>query len=397
MMSPNPAPPRITVPPAGASRPNRTGDWRLGIAEERRKPVRIWLWSVAAMTFLTLIVGGITRLTQSGLSIVDWSPLMGVFPPMSEAGWQEAFDAYRAYPEYLELRRGMTMEEFRFIYFWEYLHRLVARAIGLVFLVPFVVFAIKGHLTGPLLKRTLILFGLGAAQGAMGWFMVASGLVDTPRVSHYRLAAHLSLAFVIFGYAVWLARDLAVDGGRDTASSPGPHPEKARSGASTSAHRFMRRGLLLIGALLAVQIVWGAFVAGLRAGFHYNTFPLMGGSLLPPDFVRLEPALLNLVENPTTVQWMHRLLGTVLLVVAAGFFLKVRRVHDADARTKVLNVALFAGIGTQYLLGVGTLVWMVPVWLGVTHQAAAMVLVGLWLVWLHDVLNRPVMARAGEA
>lgn len=394
MISSNPVPPRTTAPTADESRADPTADWRLEIAEERRGPVRIWLWSVAGMTFLTLIVGGITRLTQSGLSIVDWAPLMGVVPPMSEAGWQEAFDAYRAYPEYLELRRGMTMEEFRFIYFWEYLHRLVARTIGLVFLIPFVVFAVKGYLTRPLLKRTLILFGLGAAQGVMGWFMVMSGLVDTPRVSHYRLAAHLTLAFVIFGYAVWLARDLAIGRGGHTASS-GPHPDKELSGASSTALRFMRRGLFLIGALLALQIVWGAFVAGLRAGFYYTTFPLMGGSLLPPDFLRLEPALLNLVENPSAVQWMHRLLGTVLLAVSAGFFLNVRRFHGSDARTGLLNAWLFAGIVAQFLLGVVTLLLGVPVWLGVAHQAAAMVLVGLWLVWLHDVLNRAVRSRAG--
>jgi heme a synthase len=373
--------PPLAVPSAvpAASR----DDWRLQIPEERRRPIRIWLWSVAGMTLLTLIVGGITRLTQSGLSIVDWAPLMGVIPPLNEAQWQEAFDAYRAYPEYLELRRGMTLDEFKLIFFWEYLHRIVARAIGLIFLLPFLFFLVKGWLTRPLAWRTILLFGLGAAQGAMGWFMVASGLVDMPRVSHYRLAAHLSLAFVIFGYALWLARDLSMT--------------RERPMLSEGTARLLRRGLLRVGALMAAQIVWGAFVAGLKAGFYYNTFPFMGGGLVPPDFLRLEPALLNLVENPSAVQWMHRLLGTILLGVAVWFWLAVRKAPGADDRTRTLNHILFGSIGAQYLLGVLTLLLVVPVWLGVTHQAAAMVLAGIWLWWVHRVWTSGVAPGATPA
>ncbi len=357
--------------PQEASRPAPApeSDWRLQMPEAHRRPVRLWLWSLAGMTLLTLVIGGITRLTQSGLSIVDWGPIVGVVPPIGEAAWQEAFDAYRAFPEYLELRRGMSLEEFKFIYFWEYLHRLVARAIGFVFLVPFVYFLVRRMLPRPLLGRALVLFALGGAQGALGWFMVQSGLVDVPRVSHYRLAAHLSLAFVIFGYAVWLARDLALSSDR-SAVPPG-------------GRRLLRRGLLLVGGLLGAQIVWGAFVAGLKAGLYYNTFPLMGGGLVPPDLLRLEPALLNLLENPSAVQWMHRLLGTLLLGVAAGFYLKVRRFEGMDARSKTLNRALLGLLALQYLLGVVTLLLRVPVSLGVAHQAMAMVLVGVWLVWLH--------------
>jgi heme a synthase len=199
--------------------------------------------------------------------------------------------------------------------------------------------------------------------------MVTSGLVDVPRVSHYRLAAHLSLAFVIFGYAVWLARDLSLG--------------DARPAVSGATRTLVRRGLALVGGLLAVQIVWGAFVAGLKAGFYYNTFPLMAGGLLPPDFLRLEPALLNLVENPAAVQWMHRVLGTILLAVAGWFYWRVRQAGDPDPRSRRLNLTLFGLVAVQYLLGVLTLLLVVPVWLGVTHQAAAMVIVGVWLVWLH--------------
>lgn len=334
------------------------------------------------MTLLTLVIGGITRLTRSGLSIVDWAPIMGVVPPLSEAGWQQVFDAYRAFPEYQELRQGMSLGEFKFIFFWEYLHRLVARTIGVVFLVPFVVFVVRGYLSRPLARRTLVLFALGAGQGLMGWFMVMSGLVDEPRVSHYRLAAHLSLAFVIFGYAIWLARELSVGG------APSVVPPGSRA--------LLSRGLGWLGGLLGVQIVWGAFVAGLKAGYYYNTFPLMAGSLVPPDFVRVQPALLNLIENPSAVQWMHRLLGTALLVAAAVFFARVRR-RRMDVRSQRLNAVFFGLVAAQYVIGVLTLLFYVPVSLGVLHQAMAMIIVGAWLVFLHHARHLQAAPVSGAA
>jgi heme a synthase len=347
-------------------------DWRLQIPEPRRRVLRGWLWSIAGMTFLILIVGGITRLTQSGLSIVDWQPLMGVIPPLSEAQWQEAFDRYRQFPEYQQLRQGMTMEEFKFIFFWEWFHRVVARAIGLVFLVPFLFFWVRGYMNRPFALRALALFGLGAAQGLMGWLMVASGLVDRPAVSHYRLAAHLSLAFVIFGYAVWLARDLAVGNVRATVTD--------------GARSLMSRGLAVVGALLALQVVWGAFVAGLKAGLYHNTFPLMGGRLVPPNLFWLEPAVLNFVQNPIGVQWVHRVLGTVLALAVLVVFIQVARA-GVDAVSRRLNLAMLGLMAAQYLLGVLTLLYYVPVSLGVAHQAMAMVIFGVWLVWLHRVRN----------
>jgi cytochrome c oxidase assembly protein subunit 15 len=354
-------------------------DWRRRQPEPRRRALRVWLWSIALMTLLTLVIGGITRLTRSGLSIVDWAPIMGVVPPLSEHAWEEAFAAYRAFPEYLELRQGMSLSEFKFIFFWEYLHRLVARTIGLVFLVPFVVFAVRGYLKGPLLRRTLLLFALGGGQGLMGWFMVMSGLVDEPRVSHYRLAAHLSLAFVIFGYAVWLARELAVT----------DRPTRVDG----SARALMRQGLAWVGGLLVVQILWGAFVAGLKAGYYYNTFPLMAGRLVPPDFVRVQPVLLNLVENPSAVQWVHRVVGTVLLLATIALFVRVRR-GAVDAFSQRLNVVTCGLIAAQYMIGVLTLLYYVPVWLGTLHQAMAMIIVGAWLIWVHHVARlRPAAVR----
>lgn len=348
-------------------------DWRLSIPADRRRHLRAWLWTGAGLTILIVIIGGITRLTQSGLSIVDWDPIMGVIPPLSQAEWQEAFDRYRQFPEYQKLRAGMTLGEFQFIFFWEYVHRLAARLIGVAFLVPFLFFWARGYLNPPLRRRLLLLFGLGALQGFMGWFMVASGLVDVPRVSHYRLAAHLSIALLIFASCVWLVRELG-----DFAEYALPVEEARR--------RWSLRWAWALGALLAVQILWGAFVAGLDAGLIFNTFPLMDGGLLPPQALGMEPALRNLVENPVTVQWVHRVLGTVLLVAAIGVAIGARR-GAADARSARLSLAIAALVCVQYALGIATLLLAVPVSLGVAHQVTAVVILGVWLSWLHHAVR----------
>lgn len=352
----------------GAVRARR--DWRLDIPESRRRPLRIWLWAVALTTVAVVIVGAITRLTLSGLSIVQWEPVMGVVPPLTDADWERAFAMYRGTPDY-EWRVGMTLDDFRFIYFWEYLHRLLARSIGLVFLLPFVVFWSKGWLTKPLAVRALALFGLGALQGVMGWLMVASGLVDRPSVSHYRLAAHLALAFTIFGFAFWLTRELRVT------------PDRPRTTAA--ARRLLRRGLALTGALLGVQIVWGAFVAGLRAGAFYPTFPLMGGRWVPREMFHLESALANFVANPVAVQWTHRVIGTLLLIAVAVLAVRVLRRPDMERTSRRFALLLGGGVALQYAVGIVTLVLRVPVPMGVLHQFVALVLVALWLAWVHHV------------
>jgi heme a synthase len=345
--------------------------WSEEVPAARRGPLRAWLWSVAAMTFLVLVIGGITRLTLSGLSIVDWKPLMGVIPPLNEAQWQATFELYRQFPEYQSWRHGMSLQEFKFIFFWEYLHRLVARGIGMVFLVPFAVFWLRGWFTRPLLKRALLLFALGGAQGVMGWLMVKSGLVERPSVSHFRLAAHLSLAFIIFGWAVWLARELA--------------PAAAAAGRIDAAARsLMVRGLTVVGALLGLQVVWGAFVAGLRAGKFYPTFPLMGGRLIPAELGG-GTFMSDVISNPIGVQWVHRVLGTLLLIAVLTFAVRVRlRVRDLFSLR--CNAAFAGLIAVQYALGIATLVYMVPVSLGVIHQGTAMVLFGIWLCWLQHVV-----------
>jgi heme a synthase len=364
------------------SPPAPRDDWRFVIPEAHRRRLRLWLWSIAAMTFGVLVVGGITRLTLSGLSIVDWRPVTGVIPPLNEAQWQRAFDLYRQFPEYLTWRQDMTLGEFKVIYFWEYLHRLLARAIGLVFLVPFAFFWARGYFNRPLFRRALLLFGLGATQGVMGWLMVASGLVDRPSVSHYRLAAHLGLAFAIFGWAVWLARDLALSNERDAVQEPRERPLQVRP-------------LSIVGIVLVAQIAWGALVAGLKAGKYYPTFPLMGGRVVPPDFLWLHPVARNFVENPAAVQWVHRVLGTLLVaIVLMAFTLVRRRVTDPVSRR--FGAALAALVGAQYALGVLTLVLLVPVALGVLHQAVALVIFGVWLSWLHHASNARAVGEAAS-
>ena len=330
----------------------------------------MWLASIAALTFLVLVVGGITRLTHSGLSIVDWRPLMGVIPPLSESEWIENFDRYRQFPEYRQLRPQMTLAEYKYIFFWEYLHRLLARLIGLMFLVPFAFFYVSGSLTRRMTHRALALFALGAMQGMAGWLMVRSGLVDRPSVSHYRLAIHLLLAFSIIGFCVWLIRDVGAP--------------STRACVTLQAKRRAAGALVAVGALLGLQIVWGAFVAGLKAGYGFNTFPLMGGALVPIDHWPLTPAVLNLVHHQWGVQWMHRLLGTLLLAAAWVLQRRVRQLK-MDPASRLLSAALLSAVAAQYALGVMTLVYSVPMGLALAHQAMAALLVGLWVVTVHHV------------
>lgn len=348
----------------------------------QRRQLRIWIGSGALLTFLIIIIGGITRLTQSGLSIVDWSPIVGTIPPLSHADWEAAFASYRQFPEYIHLREGMTLAEFQFIFFWEYLHRLAARTIGIVFLIPFLWFWRSGHLDDRSLRRkVLALFALGGLQGTLGWFMVMSGLVDEPRVSHYRLAAHLTVALVIFGYCVWLMRELA-------------DPQTESTNGRMVAYRGDLPWIRVLGGLLGLQIIWGAFVAGLDAGYIHNTFPLMGDRIFPQNGWSLQPGLLNLTENPVTVQWVHRFLGTALLLAGlAAFRTHFRRAEGRE--TLWLPGAFAALLSVQYLLGVVTLLRHVPVALGVAHQATAVLILGCWLVWLHRARSAGAVAAPG--
>jgi len=334
-----------------------------------RKQIRIWYWSGAALVFLILVVGGVTRLTDSGLSMVEWKPLMGVIPPMSEEAWQDTFEMYKQYPEYQQRNAGMELSEFKYIFFWEYLHRILGRMIGIVFIIPFGWFLVKKKFNSKQLRRDLFLLLLGTAQGFMGWYMVKSGLADVPYVSHYRLAAHLSLAFIIFGSCVLFALDLY----------------EHKTGTEKMASE-LKKWLWVFLILIVLQIVWGAFVAGLNAGHVYNTFPKMFGSWIPSESWTMEPLIRNLTDNPAATQLIHRILATVI-----GFFIIIlwlRVLLKASLwETKKWTLSLFAVVLIQYALGVFTLIYHVPVWLGVTHQAVALILTGLTLGFM-QFLNR---------
>lgn len=343
----------------------------------RRRHVVVWLWLGAALTFSMLVVGGVTRLTQSGLSIVEWEPLVGVVPPLNEAQWQDAFAQYQRFPEYRQLRPDMTLAEYKTIFYWEYAHRLLARFIGVVFLVPFLFFWARGYLKGPLARRLLLLFGLGALQGLMGWFMVASGLVDRPSVAHERLAAHLLLAFTIFAFCLWTAADLL---------------PKRREASRSRLYGW----LVAFGVILVLQVTYGAFVAGLDAGLAFNTYPLMAGGWWPPAAWRLDPPLRNLLDNIATVQWIHRTLPLLLLAIALGLVVATWRGRRAPGGRLELGWAavLAALVLVQGTLGVATLLSFVPIDLAATHQATALVLFGTWLLWLHRATRLRLAARA---
>lgn len=332
-----------------------------------RKYIQIWYWSGAVLVFLILIIGGITRLTGSGLSMTDWKLIIGAIPPITETQWLDTFEEYKKFPEYQQVNRGMSLSEFQFIFFWEYLHRMFGRLIGFVFIIPFGWFLLKKKFDSVQMKRALLLLTLGFTQGLMGWYMVQSGLIDIPRVSPYRLAAHLSLAFIIFGCCVWFALDM-----------------KAERKESRPAAIELRKWLWVFLAILSIQIIWGAFVAGLHAGHIYNTFPKMHQFWIPAELWLMEPLVINFFENMTTVQWVHRILGTVLTLMVIGIW--IRAYHSKTSfSTKKWSVALLAVLFAQYTIGVYTLIYHVPVWLGVIHQAVAMILVGIVLGFLHHL------------
>jgi len=318
------------------------------------RAVAFWLLACAVLVAAMVVVGGVTRLTHSGLSIAEWQPLVGTVPPLSEGDWQALFEKYRATPEYKLVNQGMSLDEFKGIFWWEYVHRLLGRVIGIAFLVPLLWFWWAGRVDRRLGWKLVGIFALGALQGAVGWYMVASGLVDEPRVSHLRLATHLGLAFLILGAMLWVAFALIfprrVDGGR---AAPGD----ARLAG-------------IMAALVFLQVLAGALVAGIRAGKAYNTFPLMNGHLVPPETLSLDPWWLNFFNNMATVQLDHRLLAWLLLAGVTWLWLRVRR-SDAGPRARRGASLLLGLVVVQFALGVATLLLVVPVPLAAAHQGVA--------------------------
>ena len=319
--------------------------------------IGLWLLLCCALVFALVVLGGVTRLTQSGLSIVEWQPATGILPPLSELAWQNEFAKYQVSPEYRLVNEGMSLAEYKTIYWIEYAHRLLARLVGIVFAVPFLYFLLAGRLARPLAQKLAAVLVLGAFQAALGWYMVQSGLVDRPEVSQYRLTAHLGLAVAIYGAMLWLALGLVRRmGDRPALASP-----------------FDRKITAAFAALVFLVILSGGFVAGLDAGFGYNTFPLMDGQLVPAGLFGSAPWWINPFEDPLTVQFDHRALA--ILTALAGIVLWLRlRSETAPAATRLWSHVVLAALAVQIVLGIFTLLYVVPIPLAAAHQAGALVL-----------------------
>jgi heme a synthase len=334
-------------------------------------PVIRWLWICAALVFAMAIIGAITRLTESGLSIVHWKPFGGAIPPLNEADWQALFAEYKGSPQYQQVNRGMSLAEFQGIFWWEWIHRQWGRLIGLAFALPLIWFTFTRRVSGPLLYKLCGLLVLGGLQAFMGWYMVASGLDADPSVSHYRLAAHLSLATLIMALLITLALKLADN--RPWQLAPSGIRAHARIGF----------------ALLAITLVWGAFVAGLDAGQIYNEFPHMGGTLFPAEGLDLKPLWLNFFENHATVQFTHRWLAVLTAFVIFALGLEAVRSPNTSARAKRIGKWLMLMVWVQVALGITTLLTHVHLHVAATHQAGALILIGLMTMMVHELRRSP--------
>ena len=348
-----------TAAPSSQAAPDATADDRA---------IAVWLLVCCAMIFAMAVIGAITRLTESGLSIMEWAPVTGALPPLSAAEWERVFAIYRQIPEYTELNRDMTLTEFKTIFWWEYVHRLWGRAIGAVFLAPFLWFLLRGRIRRALAPHLVVMFLLGGLQGALGWYMVASGFAGRTDVSQYRLVAHLGAAVAIYLYMLWVALGLLLP---KIEASPDPRA------------RALRRLLILLVAVALTTLASGGFVAGTNAGLVYNTFPLMDGAWVPAGYGQIEPWALNLFENPIAVQFNHRLLAVATLGLAGLLWLWSRRL-ELRARARQACDLVLAMAALQFGLGVATLLLAVPVGLAALHQAGALGLVtfALWAVFV---------------
>lgn len=329
------------------------------------KKVIYWLLTGCALIFIMVVVGGITRLTHSGLSISNYKLISGTIPPIGETEWQEAFELYQQYPEYKKLNNHFSLQDFKDIYFWEWLHRVIGRFIGLVFFLPFVYFLITKQLSKPTIRKSIILLIMGGFQGFLGWYMVKSGLVDNPDVSHYRLSAHLTTAFLTFAYTFWVALDLMFPNKKDI---------------NIKLRNLIRIALVI----LIIQIIYGAFVAGLDAGFIHNHWPLMNESKFIHETVYIEqnPLYNNFIEGKSGVQFVHRIIAYLVVISIGMIWFKSKKITLTAWQQKGINWLLLL-VTVQFVLGVSTLVLHVPVWLGVAHQIGAFFLLSAMTFTLH--------------
>ena len=326
-----------------------------------KRRIAVWLFVCCLMVYAMVILGGVTRLTGSGLSMVEWDPIFGILPPLDQANWDETFSLYQQSPEYRKINIGMDLDGFKRIYWFEYSHRVLGRTIGTVFLLPFLFFLIKGWINRPLVPKLVTMFVLGGLQGLLGWYMVKSGLVDNPHVSQYRLTAHLGLAILIYAYMFHVALGLWL-GERRSMSTPAG----------------LRLATTLLAGLVFITILSGGFVAGLKAGFAYNTFPLMDGRWIPEAIFMQQPLWRNFFENIATVQFEHRLLAMLVFFSVILLWMAARRFKLAAAVSTGLHLML-AAVVLQVSLGISTLLLHVPVALAATHQAGALLLFTLVL------------------
>lgn len=326
--------------------------------------IRLWLWSVAGLIFAMVLVGGATRLTDSGLSITEWQPLMGVIPPLDEASWNAAFEKYKAIPQYRIMNRGMSLAEFKFIYWWEWTHRFLGRFIGLAVFVPLALLWATRRLEPRTARSLILLLILGGAQGALGWYMVKSGLAERTDVSQYRLAAHLTLAAAIYAMVVWIALGI------------GTPRRRIETGEAVA-------GLGLV-ILVLLQIALGGLMAGLDAGLSHNTFPLMDGKLVPDGLLVMTPWWRNLFENVLTVQFLHRMTAYVLALAIFLHAFGLTR-SRCDGGREISGWVLFGVVLMQMALGIWTLLAGVPLHLALFHQAGAMLLLTAGVIHLHLV------------
>ena len=334
---------------------------------KNNKSVIIWLLSGCFLVFIMVVVGGITRLTNSGLSMTDWHLVTDTLPPLTEAKWQEAFDRYKQFPEYqkINVHNDFTLSDYKFIYFWEWFHRFIGRIIGLVFIIPFFYFLIKKKIDKATLNKCFVLLGMGALQGFFGWFMVKSGLVDNPDVSHFRLSLHLTFAFITFAYTLWVALDLI-------------YPDKK---APVIPLKKIAQITLI---LLLLQIIYGGFVAGLNAGLIHNHWPMMSDGQFVHDsiFIEQKTLFLNLVEGKSGVQFVHRTLAYVVVGFILFLYFKGKKLKINTQQQNGVN-ALVVLVFLQFILGIYTLLYHVPLWLGLAHQVNAFFLLTAMTYTLH--------------
>lgn len=337
--------------------------WSININKQSNH-ILLWLSTVLGLICLIVMVGGITRLTGSGLSIVDWKPLMGFLPPLSETQWQQVFNKYQQFPEYMLKNNYMTLSQFKHIFFWEYLHRLLGRLIGMALIFPYLYFCIRKQISSKLKKRGIVMIVWVCLQGVLGWYMVKSGLVNDPNVSHFRLASHLLMAFFLFQYILWTVFEMRF-------SSQNTHTIPARLKCCVGA---------VIG-LVVLQIIYGAFTAGLDAGWGYNTFPKMGQYWVPPEIGALIPAWKNLLYNRTAIQFIHRVLGVLVVISFVSVTIYMRKFLYNKQQMRAFKMVVLAVL-IQFVLGVLTIIHAIPTVLAVAHQMGALwVLSASVFVW----------------